>query len=344
MKKKLLVVASILLTVIIAVGGIIYWNYTGTPEYSLSQVEKAIEQRDLTSFQKYVDIEGVVNSLVDQVIEFTSAQYENEAKDEWEQMGVELGKKLVKILKPTLVEILKQQILMYIQTGKINNDESKGNISTLKLWDKINREKSALRGISYVKKEGKNAYVGLELFQEKYDTSLTLSLKMINKGGYWQIVEIVDLLEFLKKLDELETQRIAKLNKPIIEAMKQTLILEKIQKYTSTEDFWGLNKQVIFKLRFRNAGQKEIDEYQIILTCKTLNGQTIKVLSATINDNIAPGQTADCVLSMDVNMFIESDNVLYETPQSDLKIDVDTGYIKFADGSELKLYKKEPIL
>ena len=62
--KKVYVICIIIL-LLVATTGIIYWQYTTTPRYSLLQIKKAYDQHDFASFQKYVDIETVTNSLVD---------------------------------------------------------------------------------------------------------------------------------------------------------------------------------------------------------------------------------------------------------------------------------------
>ena len=340
--KKFLTFAIVLIVAIFT-GGIIYWQYTRTPKYSLWQAKKSIEQRDLASFEKYVDVEGITNSLIDQILEISTE--ETKPQDEWEQLGEAIGKGLITILKPQLTKIVKQQLVDYVETGKFE-EEKKGReseepqISLSELWNKAGGRKSVFRGISYVKKEGEIAYVGLAFFQEKYDTSLIMDLKMRNRGGYWQVAELSNFSEFIRKLDDLETERIAKLNKPIIEAMRKTLVLESLHKST-TSDRWGFDKKVVFRLKFKNHGQKEIDEYKVALRCKTLDGKVLKSLSITHSDNISPGQTGGGIWSTDVNMFIAGDNTLYETPQSNLDISIEIQYIKFTDGSELKLYEKE---
>jgi hypothetical protein len=339
---KKFVTVAIVLVMAILIGAILYWQYTQTPKYSLLQAKKAVEQHDLASFEKYVDVEGITSSLIDQILELSTEGKEQQG--EWEQLGEAIGKGLIMLLKPQLTKTLKQQIAKYVETGKFEEEKKsreseEPEISLSDLWNKSGGEKNVFKGIAYVKKEGKIAYVGLEFFQEKYDTSLILNLKMRDKDGYWQVAEISNFSEFMRKLDDLETRRIAELNKPIIEAMKQSLVLESLQKST-TSDRWGFDKKAVFRLKFKNNGQKEIDEYKGVLKCKTLDGKVLKRLSITDSDNISSGQTGAGVWSTDVNMFIANDNTLYETPQSNLDISVEIQYIKFTDGSELKLYEK----
>ena len=310
MKKLFLIVAIIVIAILT-----LYWQYIQSPKYSFLQAKKAIEQHNLASFKKYVDIEGIASSLIDYLLEPSTEEKEQSI---WEEIGEEIG---TKIAKTYLTKNLKQQIVKYVEIGKF--EESDFSLSDL--WNNF-------KDIAYVKKEGKIAYIGLEFFNEKYDTSLILELKMRDKGSYWQIAKISNFLEFMKKLDEL----VEKYNEKIIEAMEQTLTLESLQKSTS----W---KEVLFSLKFRNNDElKEIDQYKVKLICKTLDGCVLKRFLITDTNNISPGQIGGGVWSADINT--SCDRVLYRTPQSDLDISVEIQYIRFTDGSELKLYKKVPLL
>ena len=54
---------------------------------------KAIEQQDfLASFRKYVDVEGITSSLIDQMLELSTESREQQG--EWEQLGEAIGKGL----------------------------------------------------------------------------------------------------------------------------------------------------------------------------------------------------------------------------------------------------------
>lgn len=266
--KKLLIVAVIIFAVILAVGSFYYWQYTKSPKYSLWQAKKAFEQHDLVSFEEYVDVEGITNSLIDQMLK--SAAEQEKPKDKWEQFGESIGKGLVTLLKPQLSKIAKQQVATLVETGRIEEKQVKTesnepDFSLSDIWNKAGKEKAGFKGIEYIKKEGKLAYVGLKFYHEEYNTNLILDLKMRDKGGYWQVAELSNFAEYMNKIDDLETKRINELNAPIIESMKKALVVEEILKRNKTDD-WGIDKKVIFSIRLKNNGQKEIDEYKLILT------------------------------------------------------------------------------
>lgn len=340
--KKLVVGLVVSFFIILFTGGIYYWQYTKSPKYSLLQAKNAFEQHDLNNFEKYVDVEGVTNSLIDQLLEISTEK--EQPKDEWEQLGESLGKGLVILLKPQLSKLARQQIAKLVETGKLEGEQQRTkseepDFSLSDIWNKAGGGKAGFQGIEYIKKEGKIAYVGLQFFYKEYNTELILELKMRDKGGYWQVAEWSNFTDYMKKLDELETKRINELNAPIIEEMKKTLVVEEIDKSSRTDD-WGIDKKVIFTVKVRNNGNKGIDKYKILLICNTLDGKELKRLTIVDDDNIAPGGIGGGSWSTDVNMFMAGDNLLFDTPQSKLKINAEIQYIKFADGSVIQLHKK----
>lgn len=209
-KLRKRVIITIVIILIVALVSILYRQHTLSPEYSLWQAKKAVEQHDVISFEKYVDVEGVSNSLIDQVI--SMRKEETQPQHESEQLGESIAKGLVMLLKPHLSKMASEQMVKYVETGKFEEVEKspqsgEPNISLSSIWEKSGKEENAFKGVEYVKKEGKIAYIGLKFFQKNYNTSLILVLKMRDKGGYWQVAEINNFADFMKKLDDLETKR-----------------------------------------------------------------------------------------------------------------------------------------
>lgn len=120
---KKVAIAIVVIVIVILTGVVLYWQYTQTPKYSLLQAKKAFEQHDLVSFEKYVDIEGVINSLIDQLLELRTENEKQQGK--LGQLGEAIGKSLIMLLKPELVRILKQQIIEYVETGKFEEEKKK---------------------------------------------------------------------------------------------------------------------------------------------------------------------------------------------------------------------------
>jgi len=212
--KKVYIIC-IIIFFLLATAGIIFRQYTTTPKYTLLQIKKAFDQHDLTSFEKYVDIEAITNSLIDQFLEKSFEL--NRTKDKEKIITQSLYKGLIDILKPKLNTIAKDQIADIIETGKFETQKKKEDAkdkkssfsNTLGRSDKV---KNIFQGIEYEKKEGKICYVGLKILNEKSNTTSTIDIKMRNKGGYWQVVEVLDILKFAETLDGLTSEFFNALN------------------------------------------------------------------------------------------------------------------------------------
>ncbi|MBI5245246.1 MAG: hypothetical protein HY922_16410 [Elusimicrobia bacterium] len=196
----------------IAVAGIWYWNYTRSPQYSLWVTVKAIKQHDITTFEKYADVDGLISRFMDQIMEQTTRNAD-QATSVWGQIGAALAKGFVGMIKPRMVENAKEQIERYIENGEFENAEkaSQGqppSIPIREVYGNIAGGKNGFKGVQYVKKEGKIAYVGLGFYREDYDKTLVLDLKMRDKGDYRQIAEISNFPDLMKQVNELEAESI----------------------------------------------------------------------------------------------------------------------------------------
>ena len=323
-------------------GGLYYWQLTKSPKYSLLQVQKAFEQHDLVSFEKYVDVEGITSRIIDQALDTSMGQESSE--DGLGELGETMARGFVTLIKPQLSQLAKQQIAILVETGNFEAERESSNtdISALtqtELFDFIDLENLEFQGIEYINVEGAIAYIGLKIHQKQYDTDMMFELKMRNKGKFWQIAELSNYADYLNELEGLETKRINELNAPILEAMVKSLVVENIRKSTQTDD-WGIDKKVIFSLQVNNIGERDIERYVVRLTCNLADGKELKNLKITDEEHIAPGKTGGGTWSTDVSMFDSNDNLLFDTPETEIDITADIQLIEFSDGTILKLVRQ----
>ena len=141
MKKKKLLISGLLTALLIA-GGLFYWYYKQTPKYALLQVKEALADHDFALFEQYVDMEAVMTSLIDQVMEINKNT--STAKNEWEQLGQNIGTGLVNLLKPQLSTLYKQQIQKLVETGKFETGSANANVnySLPDIWKHSNADKT----------------------------------------------------------------------------------------------------------------------------------------------------------------------------------------------------------
>ncbi len=93
------VVLSFAAVVVLGLGTFgLYWYWTRTVDYAMSQIVSAALDRDLETFKKYVDVQGLCSRLVDDIS--ASAMEQQPASSKAEALGQTLGAGLVEMMKP----------------------------------------------------------------------------------------------------------------------------------------------------------------------------------------------------------------------------------------------------
>lgn len=203
MKKTILLA----LLLVLAVGGYLYYRQLRTgPEYSLMQAYRAVTDHDVAAFERYVDINSVTGSLVDEVVE------QGTALGGVAPGGLALTGAL-QLFKPQLARTARAQVKRYVETGSAQAAAEAGpagplNVSVLGLAGKVVGEGSRFKGIKYTREQGEQAFVGLEFTQPRYDTTLVLEVRMRNQGGYWQATAISNSGEIIRQVARWEKQRL----------------------------------------------------------------------------------------------------------------------------------------
>jgi hypothetical protein len=203
------IILLLLLVAVIAGGYFYYQSLKAGPKYALVQAANAARTHDMATFERYVDVSSVTGSLVDQVTNQSSALG-------LLNPGGFAFKGALRMLKPQLAQVARKEVQQYIETGSLQGAadvaHSKGvmNISLAGLVGKVASADSKFKDVKYVNEEGQQALVGLEFTQPKYDTTMVVELKMLNRGDHWQVTEITNTGDLLKHVARLEKQRLLK--------------------------------------------------------------------------------------------------------------------------------------
>ena len=336
MKKS---VGVILLGIIIIGGTIAYWQWTKSPKYSLNQIINSVEDRDVTTFQKHVDVNSVASRLVDDL----SGQIFSESNDELGEFGSAMGEGLMQLIKPRLVALIEEQTLRYVERGTLwDSDfelESDGDqdLQVDNVTDGIGLEQENYQDVDYVRKDGKTAYVGLKFQHGEFDESITLEIMMRDLGGYWQVAELSNMKDIIEKINRLETEQLAEANAPIQEEIDNAVQIAVTKKSTS-ESEWGYSRFIELTFEIENRSNNQIESIEALVEVRNTNGEKITDIRVADRLNIQPNEQVDKVLESEVNMFDASMNELYETEESDLEYSITINKITFGNGEELQVY------
>lgn len=159
-----------ILALIIAVSAIFYWNFRHSPQYSLKQAFLAVKNHDVATFEKYVELDKVLDKL----------------KSHFEYVYP------VSELKKLIINDIES-----ISNNDINNQQKQYifNISDISML------KYNFKDIKCVKKEGVLATVGLSFFNFVNKQDYTMELIMRKQNGYWQLIELKNFFAIISNLN-----------------------------------------------------------------------------------------------------------------------------------------------
>ena len=203
--KKLL-----LLVLLLALGGAGYYYYQSLkngPSGALASAAAAVQAHDMASFEKYVDVSSVTSHLVDDVTQQGSALTSLMPGGSLVMGGA------MRLIKPALAKAAHNEVQRYVETGSLEAAAAAApkrlvNISLTGLASKVVSPESEFKGIKYTREEGDNAFVGLEVSQPKYDTTMVVEVKLRRQGDHWRMTQITNSAELLRGVAQLEKKRL----------------------------------------------------------------------------------------------------------------------------------------
>jgi hypothetical protein len=204
MKKLLLFVVLLALA---AAGYYYYRSLKHGPNGALVAAAAAVQTHDMATFEKYVDVNSVTSHLVDDVAQQGSALTSLVPGGSLAMGGA------LRLLKPALAKAAQQEVQRYVETGSLEAAAAAApkrlvNLSLTGLASKIVSSDSQFKGVKYSREEGDNAFVGLEVSQPKYDTTMVVEVKLRRQGDHWQLTQITNSAELIRGVARLEKKRL----------------------------------------------------------------------------------------------------------------------------------------
>jgi len=207
MKKLLLFI----LLLALAAGGYYYYTSLRTgPEYALLRAAAATQTHDLATFERYVDVDALTGSLVDDATQNSGAL-----------AGLVPGGGLalrggLGLLKPTLTRAAHNEVRRFVETGSVEAAQAAApkrlvNLSFMGLASRVVSADSKFKGVKYSTDKGSEALVGLEFTQPRYDTTLVVEVMLRKQpDGHWQAKRITNTGALLGQAARLEKRRLLK--------------------------------------------------------------------------------------------------------------------------------------
>jgi hypothetical protein len=191
MKKNIIIISML----VIVVFGYNYW--INTPQYSLLQIQKSVDTKDRVLFDKYVDTNGIIEETVEDLSKLFIEETDTDESSEHSLFDPQvLAAGLVSLFQPAIENAIEESFDEFwedeVETAQPKEPEShfKNDLNSFQM--------------TYLKKEGKIAKVGLESEDPDSGEVLKLEFKLNKIENYWRITQISNLDELLKQnMDEV---------------------------------------------------------------------------------------------------------------------------------------------
>lgn len=215
--KRNLVIAGIVVILFLAVGLGVKQHSKGTPQYAIRQLAAAMKNQDRETFEKYLDVDRTVESMVDDLMDKAMAELERAkaAGNPFAAFSFALGESMIDELKPELIEQARSELLAVVDPDANTTDASDSD----PLFEGAEHA-SDIRfgGFASIETNGNESTVGINLRFETLDTSMVAVLDMERaEAGHWRVVGIQEIDKLADELLEVERRRLAEVNAPIEE-------------------------------------------------------------------------------------------------------------------------------
>jgi formylglycine-generating enzyme required for sulfatase activity len=183
MKRKWILLVIVL--AVLGAGGYAAWYFLSSPQYSLVQVQKAVEQRDASKFEKYVDLEGIIRRAGNQLSSQLTANFAKELGGfsglEPELVNGAMAAFSSAMIEPTVKQV-REAILSFVETGRTTPIQAiPADIVDIAADLRI-------ESMPTIEAKGKMATIDINL--SAMGEPVRVRLFMRNLGSYWQIAEI----------------------------------------------------------------------------------------------------------------------------------------------------------
>ena len=189
MKRNIIIIAIL----IIGVFGYNYW--INTPQYSLLQIQKSVDTKDRFLFDKYVDTNGIIEEVVEDLSKIFIEEMDTQESSEYSFFDPQ-------VLAAGFVSLFQPAIENAIEEGfdEFWEDE----VGTVELKSDLKNNLDSFE-VSYLKRDGKIAKLGLEGADPDSGETIKIEFKLNKIENYWRITQISNLEDTLKQnMDQFE--------------------------------------------------------------------------------------------------------------------------------------------
>lgn len=303
---RLLVLGVAALFIVVLAGG---WTlYKRSPTYTLKEIQAAIEERNRLKFERYVDLDRIAETMVDEIIAQTTLAGMGESRSGFAAIGAMLGAGVADRLKPALKSTFRATVLKAVESGRMDSifgapaDTASRQIDLALVARNTGANETKFLGLTGIERHEDVATVGFRLRNEILDTTLALRWRMERHGNRWKFVAPDNLADYLSDISLLQEKHLTAANQAVRESLAEMVqmggLKRRVREYRYASD------DLILELQVENLSTDTIKAVII-----ELYGPDGKIEGDAVSlgylGNLLPGAKGTARRVIDYNRFID---------------------------------------
>ena len=345
MNKMFSLIAALVFAAVTIVAGFWYvqqQTYLNAPDFALEKIEKAIRFQDKSTFEAYVDVDKVSQSILNQILSDDDAPEKPKNGDmigNIKKLGNALEARFTNYIKPELEKNIAEQLVDFISNGKMAEKITLSSLysSDKPLLEKVWGEFSGGQITFSTPLETKvlSAHVAkasLDFTRPDIDHEDRILFSLTkNAANVWQITAIDNLADVLARIQKKSREKINALNVETAEKIASLVRPFNLRK-SAGKSKWGIGKGIMLGIAFENLSVHDITFIEAHVTFKNAQGEILRQVIIEDTDAILAKNVSEKSWPMAINPVKPKDNALFNATDADITIDAVVTQLTLADG------------
>lgn len=260
------------------------------PAFAIKSAENSVMDHDKEKFYKFVNVDSLINSSYDEVVEGLTDSDKSISIDARDAV-----KNFTQMLKAPLMLSLKTAIDDYVSTGKLNESADFGVREFLSRTGIDRIEYRGFENISLNPENNKESVADMKIFQPELGGEFIFKVVLnLNDKDEWQIVGVQNFRDFVSQIAEVRREKLenylSRTNE--INSVHDKIIEDAEQKYNSVLDEGSLGnestraelKKLMLEIKEDwKIRKQELSNSDVPYDAKTLHNLRIKICDLKIS-------------------------------------------------------------
>lgn len=331
-------IAGVLLAILVVAFIWVFLPLSGTsgPANAVRTAWDAVESKDLGTFQKVVNTDALVKSLIEQVIAYEEINAEGATANNFRQL---MSQGMIGAFRNDLAATYNIQLNELVETGNLG--QRKDGL-LWRLWQQTGAKPEYFVDYEVLDQNDQNALLTLNFERPDLDgavLSLNLLLEHNSQKDSWQVTGAPNLANFLFTINQRQKEQLAELNAPIQKRLNETVNVIDVQKSGGVGE---TSNGVLWRVAYRNTSSRNIESFDATITIKNANDQHLGELKISDDDGLASGQTAERAWPMPLSTSNSAEAEILTASPRTLQTEVTITKVVFKNGDRLTLFKELP--